>query len=317
MILTHEFPWRRSLLGSAAAVLLCAVPPVMGEVWLNTITSQFHLALFAALVLAAPAAGRALFRVDWAVLALAVLSGPATSFLMPLFVLKALKARDRETLIPALIVFLGCCLQATIYLSHIMPERGHRLGVAALLSAISLHTIVLQFAGLHWAQDFADHLTALHARHRLLLAGPAIFLGFYGLIGLAIWRVRNAALAWLLAAAILIAFVSFYEALDGTFVGFMQVGGGQRYAFISVVINSLLVIGLASFGAGWLGRLFLLAGLVLVAVGLTTFRQGLGMFADGPAWQPQIAAWRHDPSRILAIWPGGPWAITLTPHSEQ
>ena len=313
-ILTHEFPWRRSLVGSAAAVLLCAAPPVMGEVWLNTITSQFHLALFAALVLAAPAAGRVLFRLDCAVLALAVLSGPATSFLMPLFVLKALRERDTKAIVPALIVFLGFCLQATIYLFHVMPERGHRLGAAALLSAISLHTIVLQFAGLHLAQTFADHLTALHAQHRLLLAGPAIFLGFYGLVALAIWRVRDAALAWLLAAAMLIAFVSFYEALDGTFEGFMQVGGGQRYAFIPVVINSLLVVGLGSARGGWLGKLFLAAAVVLVAVAVHGDRQGSGMFADGPAWQPQIAAWRHDPARVLVIWPGNPWAITLAPR---
>ncbi len=313
-ILTHDFPWRRSVLGSAAAVLLCAVPPVMGEVWLNTITSQFHLALFAALVLAAPAAGRALFRLDCAILGLAVLSGPATSFLMPLFVLRALRERDWKTIVPAAIVFLGFCVQATIYLFHVMPERGHRLGAAALLSIIGLHTVVLQFVGLYWAQVFADHLTVLHAQHRLLLAGPAIFLGFYGLVGLAIWRARDAVLAWLLAAAILITFVSFYEALDGTFEGFMQVGGGQRYAFIPVVINSLLVIGLARARSGLLGRLFLVAALALVAVGVGGDRQGVAIFADGPAWQPQIALWRQDPARILVLWPGAPWAITLAPR---
>ena len=314
VILTHDFPWRRSLLGSAAAVLLCAMPPVTGEVWLNTITSQFHLALAAALIFAAPATQRALFRLDCIILGLAVLSSPVTSFLMPLFTLDAARRRGRNTLIPALIIFLGFCVQATVYLFHIMPERGHRLGAAALLAIVGLHTVVLQFTGLSIAQSFANHLSDLHAAHRVLLAGPAICVGFYGVIALSIWHLRNTALARLLAALVLITFFSFYEALEGNFGVFMQIAGGQRYGFIPEVLNALLVVGLACAARGLLQKLFVLTSVVLLVVGILMDRQGLGTFANGPAWQPQIAAWRRDPARVLVLWPGNPWAMTLPAH---
>lgn len=51
LILTIEEPWlqRRSVL--VVSLLLIATPPASEEVWLNTLHSQFHLALCAALIL--------------------------------------------------------------------------------------------------------------------------------------------------------------------------------------------------------------------------------------------------------------------------
>ena len=309
-ILTHDFPWRRSALGLAAAVLACALPPLTDEVWLNTITSQFHLGLFAALVLAAPPARGGLFITDCAFLALAAFSGPATSFLLPLFALKALLARDARVFALAAIVGLGFCVQAGTYLLHIMPERGDRLGAAALLSVISLHTIVLQLAGVGHALEFARHLGAGHAASRPLLAGPLIFLGFNGPAALAIWRVRSAALGWLLAAAIMVAVLSFYEALEGSFQGFLQLSDGQRYAFIPLMLDALVIIGLACAARGALRLAFVAATVLLLTVGASDYRVGAALFNEGPAWRPQVAAWRHDPSRALVVWPGRPWAFT-------
>jgi hypothetical protein len=304
VICTHDFPWRRSALGLAAAVLACALPPLTGEVWLNTITSQFHLGLFAALVFAAPAARRSLLLADCAALGLAALSGPATVFLAPLFALAALKDRTARTVAPALIVLAGFCLQFGIYLFHIMPERGDRLGPVDLLAIVSLHTIVLPFTGFRHAQGFALRLAVTK------LAGPLVFIAFNAVLGAGILRARSGALARLLAASILITLISFYEALDGSFAGLLDISAGQRYAFIAEVADALVIIGLASAMRGSGRLVFAAAAVLLLAVGAFDCRIGAAVFNNGPAWRPQVAAWRNDPSRALVVWPGNPWAFT-------
>lgn len=314
VILTHDFPWRRSWAATAAAVLACALPPVTGEVWLNTITSQFHLGLFAALVFAAPTARRGLLFIDCAVLVLAALSGPATVFLAPLFALAVLRDRTIRGVAPALIVLAGFCLQLGIYLCHIMPERGDRLGAAALLAIVSLHTIVLPFTGFTNARALALHLAAGQNAHRLMLATALIFIAFNIMLGAAVLQRRNLILARLLAASLLITLISFYEALNGSYASLLDISAGQRYAFIAAAAQALVIIGLASAAPGpkwgWRRLMFGAATILLLTVGVFNYRVGAATFGNGPPWRPQVAAWAHDPGRPLVVWPGAPWAFT-------
>lgn len=307
--ITHDFPWRRSVVATATVVALIAIPPVTGEVWLNTITSQFHLALTAALIYAAAERRIGLYRIDCAILGFAVISGPATSFLMPLFVLDALMRRDRKSVVQAGILFVGFAVQVTIFLLVPLALRGGHLPVAQLLSVISLHTIFLQFAGLHAARGFARYLGARHVAHEALWAGAAIFLLFYGLVAGSIVRVRDLTLARLLVAGVVIGLVSFHEAWASSFDGLLHVVDDQRYAFAPMVIDALLVVGIAAAARERWRWGFAMLGLVLLIIGALNFRSGLAMFRTGPKWHPQVAAWRKNPQVVVHVWPGWPMAM--------
>lgn len=311
VIITHDFPWRRSLWATMVAVLFCAIAPVTGEVWLNTITSQFQLALAAALIFAAPARRPLFSYFDCLVLAFAVMSGPATSFLMPLFVLAAFVERRPIATVQAAIVFTGFLIQVVVFLLHPLPERGSHFGPAELLSVISLHVIVLQVFGLDYARDFARYLGSAYRSRSLLWSGPLIFLIFYTGIGWGIVKSRSAVVGRLMMSCLVFGLVSFYEAWAGSFSGFMHVLGGQRYAFAPEVLDSLLVLGLLMAMRGWARWIFVLGTLVLLFTGITNFRRELTLFAHGPAWRPQVIAWRHNPALPLAVWPGLPWAMSL------
>lgn len=314
---THEFPWRRSFVATVVVVILIAIPPVTGEVWLNTITSQFHLALTAALIYAAAERRKIPFRLDCAILAFAVLSGPATSFFMPLFVLDAATRRDRRSIAQAAILFAGFAVQLVVFLLHPLPQRGGHLPVPQLLSVISLHTIFLQFAGIDAARHFSHYLSARHLAHAVLWVGPLIFLAFYGVVAAGITRMRSLVLARLLVAGLVIVLVSFYEAWAGSFDGFMHVVDSQRYAFAPMVINALLVTGLTTGGPKAWRWGFAVLGLVLLVVGASNFRRGLAQFENGPRWQPQVSAWRKNPTNTLAVWPGGHWVMPLPETVSQ
>jgi hypothetical protein len=88
-----ESPGRRLL---AVAIVLFAART--DEIWFNTITSQFHLSLAAALILLEPttAVGRARQISMRAILVLAGLTGPAAASLAPAFACSAWATRDRE-----------------------------------------------------------------------------------------------------------------------------------------------------------------------------------------------------------------------------
>ncbi len=309
--LTHDFPWRRSLIASASAVALIAIPPVTGEVWLNTITSQFHLALASALIYASAERRRGLAGFDCAILAFAVMSGPATSFLTPFFVFEAVRRRDRASVIQAAILCLGLSIQLVIFLLHPLASRGAPLPPDEILSAISLHTIVLQFAGIGPASAFAKHLLARYHEHRTLWQGPLLLALYYGVVAVGIGRARNATLARLQLAGLVIALVSFREALAGSFDGFMQVVADQRYAFVPMVINALVLVGLAAGPRDAWRRAFALPVAVLLIVGAIDFRLGLALFRTGPAWQPQVVLWKHDAKLTVKVWPGGVWVMTM------
>ncbi len=83
-------------------VLAMIFAPLSGEIWLNTINSQFVLALIGFLILHANA--RQSQRLRWlfqALLGIAGLTGIVSILLTPLFVFKALKEKSRERAIQA------------------------------------------------------------------------------------------------------------------------------------------------------------------------------------------------------------------------
>lgn len=316
LVLTHGFPWRRSRVATVAAAMVCALVPVSGEVWLNTITSQFHLGLAAALILAAPVAKPRTAAADCAILALATLSGPVATFLLPLFCLRALIERQGWRIAEAVVVLLGFGVQVMVYLGHMLPERGAHMGPAGLLSMLVLHTLVLPLAGIDAAQTFAAFL--VHGRWHAgsLLAGVATFAGFYLAVGATIAVHRLRSLAWLLAACLVISLVSFYEALNGTFNAFGNIVFGGRYAYVPIVLNGLLIIGIAAGSRPPLRHVFGTLAVLWLVVGARTYRSDLQSFAHGPPWPRQAALWRKDPRHIFVVWPGSPWLFTLPPGAR-
>lgn len=317
IVLTHDFPWRRSALAATSALLLCALVPISGEVWLNTITSQFHLGLAAALILAAPLPGPRMAAIDCVILAFATLSGPVATFLTPLFCLRAAFDRRPWRIAEAAIVVIGFTVQAAVYLGHTMPQRGSHLGPAGLVSIIAMHTLILPLTGIGTARIFGAFL--LHARNHAmaLIAGVVIFLAFYLAIGAMIARARLGVLAWLLAACLVISLVSFYEALNGTFHSFGNIVFGGRYAFVPIILNGLLILGIASGGRPPLRYGFMALALLWLGIGASAYRSGPTLFRQGPRWASQVAAWRRDPGHIFTVWPGGNWVFRLPPREHS
>jgi hypothetical protein len=126
--------------------------------WLNTINSQYFLALAAVVILLEPpAVGRARRWTYAAVVAVAGLSGPVAAFVAPLFVLKGWRTRSRPVLMLGIVAALCTLVQVSVIALGGAGSLGVRArGLSGLVFAllVSMRTVVLPLFGSQAALAF-------------------------------------------------------------------------------------------------------------------------------------------------------------------
>ena len=122
LIFEAEFLRGRTAKFVGVLALVLTTPSI--ETWLNLINSEFYFGIWAAVILVSDASRLRLVR--HLALALAVLSGPLTTFLAPLFVLRALLGRTRGQITQALVVCLGGLFQIGVAVTSSMAKREVR-----------------------------------------------------------------------------------------------------------------------------------------------------------------------------------------------
>lgn len=294
--------WGRAL---AALAPLLAVPTA--EVWLNTINSQFHLAVGTAVLLvtgrsALPAAFRFLF------LLLAGATGPVSVTLAPLFALKALRSRNRQDLCEAGLLCALAGVQGLLMVRGLTGgERTGGISGVALLGAFGIKNLALPWLGAPANRLATELLAGTRVMKGLVATGLVAFAAL-----VAVPLLRSAAARWLAAAALVIAFASYAGALGKDPWILLLPAASGRYAYAP---NVLLLLALVAAAVDRANSVRLLAACLaawLMVGGLAQFWKGDGYFS-GPSWRGAVAAWRADPADDrIAIWPP-PWMLTL-PH---
>jgi hypothetical protein len=274
-----------------------------GEVWLNTLGSQFHLSLAAALILlvdlrSVGGPGRVFLNI---VLGIASLAGPSTAFLLPVYAIVANAERDRERWRQCAIVACGFLVQAAAFTWTLVRVVGgdDRLSGFNWLIFTKIymdgglaHSVLFQrhyqeFPRLTWAASAAIAVVSTRAIHD---------------------RTIRTALLAMLALSV------------GSLATSIGMRGGERYFFASDVL--ILTIAIAS--SSRIGQRVSLVGIVatvLVACGLfrstVTYQRRMELFdrPGGAVWRNEVARWRADPKyrpRIPPDW-GAEWRIDLNP----
>jgi hypothetical protein len=302
LLLTSRVEWLRNRWTLALAMLLLLACDTTGEVWLNSITSQFHLALCAALILALPLASgwRMWFRLG--LLALGPLSGPASTFVAPLFLLRAWLDRSLARLIQAGVI-AGCGgVQVLVYLLNPEPARGVGIGPRLLGLVVYVKHVAAPLLGVDHAQDIAGTL------YERVTAGRPIWLevalGYGAMLALAAvaWSRRDATVRWLFAAAIAIMTLSYAGGL-GPHIYLLAMRHGGRYDYVPSVLLGLTLLGVSRTSVGWLKAGAIVLVVWIVAVGMHGYLRVDPVFATGPAWSGEVAKWQADPHYCVQLWP--------------
>jgi len=302
----------RKVLGVACVLFA----PLSGEVWLNTVTSQFHLALVTfLLILEESGRSRARRWLARSLLAIAGLTGPVSCFLTPLLVARAASERTRERFVQAGI--LAACALAQLAVVASSPttpllDRLRGFGAADLAAIAWLQSTSLVLSGLGGARAAAGLLGAARA------AGWAAPLAWGLLIG-------EVALLWALARPLPRAERSVFLAGYGSLVVLSVLGAvdreasalvpgfGQRYFFAPNAILLLLLAANVVRGGGRRLQRAACAALLVVSLGfaLHSWRRTLLATAAWPDWEGEVRAWREDPAYELQVWPPDTWKVIL------
>jgi hypothetical protein len=285
------------------------------EVWLNSTTALFHWPIVAFLVLLEPDdAGGLVAWVHRALLVLAVLSSPLACALLPLFVVRAWRARSRESVVQGALVVVAALVQAVTAALWVpppgMPSRAAGLDLPIVALAIWVKMVVLPTLG---------------DRPRLWILGPPLsrmlgneswtpiaalgvllaWLGFVAALGAGLPRGRRfAPAAYVLLTALTV----------GASLGEkrMLLGPGvvaSRYGYAPGVLLFVLLLGNVRRPVGL--RSALAASLLAIGLALGVSRYPTVRWEPGfPQWRAEVAAWRRDPRHALAIWPPG-WMLPL------
>jgi hypothetical protein len=299
--------WLRPWPVKAAALLLLATPPMVDEVWLQTLHSQFHLALCCALILCLDVPRRRLRYCGFVLLFLAPLCGLLAGTLLPAFALRAAWDRSRARAVQTACLAAGLAVQLAFFFSAV-PGRNYGIGPIYLLCVIYLRQIVGPLCGLVRAK--AAFLTVKASLEAGLFPWwpVAVSMACIAAMAAAVLRRREAAFIWLFGAACILGLAAYAGAIANDHE-LLAYNFGERYVFLPQVLGALLVLGLATgerMPDAWAAGALVVW---LIAVGLHDFRDP-SVMQKGPSWLSEVAAWRRDHSHPIAIWPTG-WTMRL------
>ena len=314
VVLTAADPWLRSWRIRLTAVLLILFVANSDEIWLQTLHCQFELTLAAGLVLAldtpplrSPASAGRL-----AALALAPLCGPGAFALVPLFLARAVIERSAERAAQFAAIAGASLVQVLLFFTS-MPGRSNALHPVLYLCMVTVRHLAVPFLGMAHGQIVADGIRATLAGGHLPLLAIILPLAAFAVLGAeaTVAGIRKPAI-WLFLGAAAVSTVSFYGAIGGG-LDMVSAYFGERYVFVPQVLLSLGILALLATGPQKRSGLYRLACVWLLVIGVSGYFFPWPFIAEGPAWRPQIAAWRADPHTLLHAWPAST-VLSLSPQ---
>jgi hypothetical protein len=305
----------------AVGILIVLVGVLTDEIWLNTVNSQPWLVLTAALLLLEPAAsGRAGGWAASGVLALAGLTAPVTSVLLPLFAWRAWRSRARPAVaqvgvLAVCAVVQAWCMWTAVRSGESLPPRAGGIDLGVFAATVWMRTLILPLFGVAMATEFGDLIMQSHG------IGPVVALLLLalagGLIGWLARGLRAGDRGALVGAYVLVTTLNLLTAIGDKAILLHSPWASSRYVFASGVLVLLMLLGCVRGGAGVLRPTVcaLLLGLALVR-GVTGYSGSVRWKPSWPVWTEQVHAWEADPRRPLQIWPP-PWTLSLPPPAVE
>lgn len=301
----------------ACGILLLAP----GEVWLTTICTQYWLSIAAFLLLLEPDANLGSTR-RWCYricLLIAGLTSVTSCFLVPFYLLKAIRSKGRETIVQASILAFAALLQIGVLLSALGSEShlNARFGGNDFsLVKLTLLQVVWPFVGrtvfesanvLSLDEWFIVRGLYLEAMPRVSELVSAI--GIIGFVMLLVWHYRKDRDHQMIISAFLLTTVL------STLLS-IRMASSPRYVFAPSVMLLVLFSGELDLHCSMIRKMcaVVLLSVFIVSSG-ANFRRGVYYNTYWPKWREEVALWRAQPGYELQIWPqfrSAHWTMELT-----
>ena len=291
-------------------MVIIASLPMSQEIWLSSIGTQCHLNLCVALILILETQYTQLGRVFTnTLLILGPLSGPGSSVMVPLFLLRAALERSKARLFQALILATAALVQFAVFWRP--QERTFGLDPLLLLNALFVKHIMGPFLGVQQTLDLAGGWRKVYQEgHIPCVPGIIAAVIIFSIFAFAVWRNRKPEPIWFYCTGLMLTVLSCFGCL-GDHSALLDPGSCERYVFAPQVLFELALLNMAYSGVG-LTRL-LSGGIIawLLVIGMHEYFWTPGYFTEGTSWRSEVRHWREDPKHRIKIWPIGNWYVDL------
>lgn len=306
--------WKK---GIGMAIVLLTL--LSGEVWLNTINSQFYLSLVTFLILLEDFPLSTLKKWTYrALLLVSGLTGMLSVFLLPVFLLSLAWINCKERRIQVGILMGTGILQGFVFLSRFTQDalfysRFQGFEIELLPSIVLLRSFFLPFIGPHNSAWLQQEFLIPHAGSPVLFLGSlivilAVLVGFSHLI-----QTKERVLY--IGSYLSLICLSLVASLGETAEFFDSVHLAQRYFYVPNVILVLMLfrntqmvyqkkLMMRCITSGLLLSLALMNGLIF-------YRYAMSYHYADPSWRDEVEQYRADPGYQLRIAPKG-WEVDLS-----
>ncbi len=298
--------WLQDIKMLLAALLIVITLPFSHEVWLTSISTQCHLNLCAGLILALEPGVGSIALFQYILLFFAPLSGPGASFLVPLFIARAVIDRSKSRAIQAAILGLAAALQLLFF--YHPADRQLGISPPLLLNVFFVKHLLEPFLG-QQSESLVDPLRDSFVAGHASIVAMLVALIVFGIFAVAIWRTGKAEPIWFFLSGMLMAILSYCGAL-GNRVDLLFAYAANRYVFAPQILLELSLLSLSCVSRGRIRLISTALIIWLVVIGLREYFYTPGMFSVGPSWRSEVRQWRKNPEYKLEIWPKG-WYVTL------
>ena len=288
--------------------LIIIFPSTTGEIWLNTITSQFYFGVITFLILltnidnsSEPA--KWLYRI---LLLIAGLTGVISCFMTPLFILRAYQEKNKEHTIQAVLLVLCSLLQFGIFIYFLLQNNlQHRFTNIQLW----------KFGGVFLLNNFIRPILGYHLLSKDILKYLALPLIIcLGWLFANVRKDKNARLV--LGSFLLVAFLSTISSLG--------LAGAERYSFLPGVILLVLISSYIHFEHIFTPARSVVAAILLflsIGLGMVEYKSRMAKYLDDtwPKWRQEVAIWESTTDYNLKIWPQweeAKWFIGLRKRTD-
>lgn len=319
--------WPRKI--TVAAIIL--LNPYNGNLFLNTINSQFFLGLTVFLILMEPADDPDRFRKYYfrVLIVIAGLTGPVACMLLPAFFLKYFLHRSRDNRRLVLVTCLAAAVQVGYFLHKALVNQlsfvfNRSTGCSAIhyLAAQFSKNVLALFTGPYVSDFFGKiHQEISRSGDSALITGELVFLVVQFILILYPISHREYRTRYMALIAVCFLFLSI-----GTFVLTVDqkdtlalFGRGQRYFYVPAIMVMLLIVHVSQQAIRFRNR-----GMQIICTGLIILYLGSGLSifryhfhsSNGPVWQEEVNIWRRTPDYALSIHPPG-WSMELKSHASD
>ena len=284
-------------------LIVLASPPMVAEVWLNTLTSQVYFTLIVLMIFFQTNTNNFYSKSSSVVLFISTLSSITSCIFTPFFLIKYIKEKNKLNFLNLVSIFIGSFIQTCIFifikinnLESIGDTHRYNISLEKIISFL-YNAVYKSFLGRDLTQSIYFAIENFLHFNLIITLSSIIF--FLFIIILFKKKIDNKVLFYLIIFFIVQSFLAIYASKG------IQVQG--RYALIPGVLLIFIVLKLRDINNSTIKFISTILITLSITTGLYEYKHNnkyphFLTCINCPIWKDEVKKWRNDNSYELKIW---------------